>query len=118
MKIIFIIPSLSTGGAEKVVSTITDGLSLKFNITLLSFYQCDKEYFINKKIKRIVLAKDEKQYKTYSKIWKIKKIRNIIKNEQPDKIICFLNYVCIYTFISLLFSKYRKRIIFTDEVIK
>lgn len=115
-KILFIIPTLSNGGAEKVVSKISIGLSTaNYDITILNFYSCENEYFVSNKIKRIIFAKNEKEYQKYSKFQRMKMIKKVVKGVMPDAIICFLNYVCIYTFFSLFFSKYRQRIIFTER---
>lgn len=115
-KILFVIPTLSNGGAEKVVSKISSGLvDQGYDITILNFYECDNEYLINKKVKRNFLSKHEDAYKRINTLKRLKLIRKIIKENNPDEIICFLNHVCIYIFISLIFTKFRKRITFTER---
>ena len=42
--ILFIIPTLSNGGAEKVVSKIASSLAeLEYNVTILNLYKCKNE---------------------------------------------------------------------------
>ena len=116
-KILFVIPSLSNGGAEKVVSKISSGLVNKgYDVTLLTFFDCEKEYLIDGKVKRINLSKGyEKDYNSINTLKRFKLIRKVINEIEPDFIFPFLNHVCIYTFISCIFSKYRKRIVFTER---
>ena len=46
-KILFITPSLSNGGAEKVVSKISSGLNRKnYDVNILNFFRCENEYKI------------------------------------------------------------------------
>ena len=115
--ILFIIPSLSNGGAEKVVSIISSSLINKdYDVSILNFYKCDNEYKIDEKINRIILSKGFKEdYSKIGKFKRIKLIRKIIKNNNPDKIICFLNPVCVYLSLSLLFTKFFNRIIYTER---
>ena len=115
-KVLFVIPSLSNGGAEKVVSRLSSGLSERaYDVTILTFYKNDNEYLVNENVKRISLSDNEKDYEKIGLLKRLRLIRKIIKNNKPDEILCFLNHVCIYTFISLIFTRYRKRITFTER---
>ena len=116
-KVLFVIPSLSNGGAEKVVSKISSGLVNKgYSVTLLTFFDCEKEYTIDEKVKRINLSNgSEKDYNQIGTLKRFKSLRKKIKEVDPDTIFPFLNHVCIYTFVSCVFSKYRRRIVFTER---
>lgn len=46
----FIIPSLSGGGAERVVSVLASGLSKKHKVTVVTYYSTDKPYVIDKSV--------------------------------------------------------------------
>ena len=114
-KILFIIPALSNGGAEKVVSKIASELVKKnYKVSIIVFYDCENKYEIDENIEVLNLSNGFKNdYEKISKVKRLLKIRRLIKDNNPNVIIPFLHYICIYTFISLLFSKYRKKIIFT-----
>ena len=116
-KILFIVPSLSNGGAEKVVAKVSSAITNKdYKVLILVFYSCDNQYTTDKKVEIINLSNGFfVDYANISRINRLMKIRKIIKDYNPDAIIPFLNYVCIYTFISLIFSKFIKRIIFTER---
>ncbi len=116
-KVLFIVPSLSNGGAEKVVSCISSALANKgYDVSLLIFFHTNKEYEIDYKVKQICLSNGfEDAYIKISGLKRIKLIRKIIKAIDPDIIFPFLDHVCSYTFISSIFSKYRKRIVFTER---
>ena len=115
-KILFVIPSLSNGGAEKVVSKISSGLVEKgYDVTILNFYKCENEYSIDDKVKRITLSSSENEYEKIGTIKRLRVLRKHIKTINPDEILCFLNHVCIYVFISLILTKFRKRITFTER---
>lgn len=116
-KILFIIPSLSNGGAEKVVSKISSELSENnYDVTVLNFYRCENEYEIDVKVKRSILSNGtENDYIKINKVKRIKLIRKYVKEYNPDEIICFLDYVSIYVFMSLIFTKYIRLITFTER---
>lgn len=115
-KILFVIPTLSNGGAEKVISKISGCLTLKgYSVTILKNYHCSNEYNINENVEILSLYNDEEQYRKTGMLNRLKKLRKQIKVINPDQVICFLNHVCIYVFIALIFSKYRKKIIFTER---
>ena len=76
IKILFVVPSLTNGGAEKVVSKISSSLSNKgYDVSILNFYKCNDEYQVDNKIKRIILSDGSKE--DYEKIGKLKRIRLI-----------------------------------------
>lgn len=116
-KILFIVPTLSNGGAENVVARISSRLVHKgYDVSVLIFYNCEDEYSIDSKVKIINLSKGKyKEYKKISRINRFYKIRKIVKLLDPNEIIPFLDYICLYTFISLVFTKYIKRLNFTER---
>lgn len=116
-KILFILPSLSNGGAEKVVSRISSSLSEKdYDISILNFYKCNNEYSIGFKVKRILLLNgDENDYKKINKFKILRLIRKKVKEISPDEILCFLNQASILVALSLIFTKYFNKITFTER---
>lgn len=116
-KILFIISSMSNGGAEKVISRISACLAEKgYDVNLLTFYKTKGEYNIDERVKRVFLINgNESLFKSLNHLRRVRLLRKKIKSINPDIIFPFLNFVCIYTFFSSFFSKYLKRIVFTDR---
>ena len=50
MNIMFIIPSLSGGGAERVITVLASELSKKHKVTVVTYYKSDKPYVIDKSV--------------------------------------------------------------------
>lgn len=83
IELMYVIPTLSTGGAEKLVVELTNNINLEiFNITLVSLYnQQDHmhtyDYLMNKNIKMYFLNKKiGLDFKIFSRLKKIVKIVN------------------------------------------
>jgi len=113
-KVVFVIGCLGNGGAERVVTSISDGLIEKgFDVSILTFYKDSNEYKYSSKINRINISNgDKKDYNKLSAFKRLKLIRKSIKQIKPDKIICFMPQSLIYVYYALYFSKYRKKIAF------
>lgn len=109
--ILFVIPSLSNGGAERVVSRISSALSNKnYDVNVLTFYNTDKDYDIDDKVKVTNLSNgDLKTYKGIGILKRLKLIKKYIKNTKPDVIFPFLDHVFIFVMLSIFFTKYRKK---------
>lgn len=110
--IVFIIPSLTNGGAERSVVNIANGLSKKYKIVILCFYYSLHKYFLNDNVEVVYLFNDNDN----NIFKKSKKIRNKIKDINPKIIVPFLTYVCIYTTMSLLFTRFLKKICCTVRI--
>lgn len=90
MKILLYINVLSSGGAERVMSNLANEFSKKDEVILVNSYKTENEYKISSNIKHIYLD-DNIQTNFFKKnISRIKKLRMIIKKEQPDVAISFM----------------------------
>lgn len=109
--ILFVIPSLSNGGAERVVSRISSSLSNKeYDVNVLTFYNTDNDYDIDDKVKVTNLSNGNyKDYKSISIFKRLKLIKEYIKETNPDVIFPFLDHVFVSVMLSVFFTKYRKR---------
>ena len=91
-KYMFVIPTLSNGGAERVVSILASGLATRgYDVSVLKYFTEKNEYEISDKVKIFNLSQGGKE--EYSRVGFIKKIiliRRIIKKENPDIVIPFL----------------------------
>lgn len=109
--IVFIVPSLSNGGAERVAVNVANQLSETYNVKILSFNKTVSNYGVNQKADIEYLFDGKTNI-----IKKIRTIREKIKEIKPDFIFPFLDYICIYATFSLFFTKYRKRVFCTLRV--
>lgn len=108
MKIMFLVSSMGGGGAEKVVSTLSNYLVSKqheISILMISTEKNESFYKLDPKVKLIPLL----QKKNNHFLWfsKIKKIKTNIHQAMPDVVVSFLPHVCIYTWLALRKTNFR-----------
>ena len=93
-KILFTIPTLAGGGAERVVSVLTDALiELGYDVAILLEKRVDNEYTINSKVKIYLFDKDYSRNKgnKISRMIKRNKIYStVLEDYRPDYIVPFL----------------------------
>ena len=113
-KYMFVIPSLSKGGAERVVCVLASGLAARGeDVTVLRYFKTEADYQIDERVNVITLSEGyESDYNKINTLTRFKKIKKIIKQEASDYIIPFLRYVNLQTYLACP-VKFRKRIIFT-----
>lgn len=113
----FVIPSLSKGGAERVVCVLASGLAAKGeDVTVLRYFKTDGDYPIDERVNVVTLSGGyESDYNKISTTKRLKSINKIVKQIDPDVIIPFLKHVNIQTYIAVS-SKYRKRVIFIVRI--
>ncbi|WP_289130578.1 glycosyltransferase, partial [uncultured Clostridium sp.] len=118
-KYLFIIPSLSKGGAERVVAVLSSELiEQEREVTVITHFKVKDKYPISPNVKLICLSDlyEEDYRKRISTIYLIrlaKKLRKVILQEKPDYILPFLWTTCVRVDLALIFSKYKKRVIQT-----
>lgn len=117
-KIMFIIGCLGGGGAERIVTNVASFMAEKtnFEISILTYYKEENEYAFSSKINRINISGGNKNsFVQMNSIQKLKKIRHSIKDFCPDDIICFLPHALVFTYLSLLFTKFKKKIVYAER---
>ncbi len=109
-KIAFIIPSLSPGGAERVVVLLANEFVVNFDVFLIVLYKTDTIYSVNEKVNLIYL---QEKYTPSSSFFQaginnlsyLKKIIKIIKINHINILISFTTSVNIIAVISSFFIK-------------
>jgi len=87
-KILFIVPSLSKGGAERVVATLSRSLSSEYDVDIAVFSSKRIDYEYEGELIDLEIPEDSNRLiKNYKALKKIKKIK---KNIKPDVSISFL----------------------------
>lgn len=114
--ILFVVPVLTGGGAERVVAVLASGLAEKgIKTSVLVNKRCEKEYPISSKVN--IYSLPEKYSVSGNLIHKIKKTfarYRVLKSINPDMIIAFLHGVLEPTFLCNIFL--RKKFISTIRV--
>ncbi len=110
MKIVFYINNLGIGGAEKVMINLSHYFqaSIENEIIMVNTEKIEKEYEINKNIKRIILEEnDDIKSKNFliRNINRTLKLRKILKDEKPDLIISFMGEANFRAILSSFFLK-------------
>jgi glycosyltransferase involved in cell wall biosynthesis len=101
-KIVLITLSLEGGGAEKVLTRILHNLCNDFDIVLVTFFDRGRylpEVLSNPRIDYQCINAETGNTLTFAR-----RIRKIIEKENPAKVISFLYYPNIVTYLSLLFK--------------
>jgi len=105
-KIFFILPSLSEGGAEKIVTILLNCLDQKtFCLSLVLF---EKKGKLLDKVPSGVNIYDLKKKNRFSFFNLIFKLSKIIKKEKPDVVVSFLEYANLITLSSKKLCKSKK----------
>ena len=118
-KYLFVIPSLSKGGAERVVSILASELiEQQKEAIVITHFKVENEYLVNSEVKVICLSDlQESEYRAkMSPLYLLKlakRLRKVIYKENPDYIIPFLWTTCVRVDIALIGSEYKKRVIQT-----
>lgn len=100
-KILFHISSLYGGGAERVMSYLINYFyDENYDVIVVICYEHDYEYEINNNIKKIVIGESNILIQS-------RKLRKIIKKEQPDLCVSFMQGGNIRMVLANLFSKQK-----------
>lgn len=93
---LFLIYSLSNGGAERVVSVLTSQIALiGHNVHLGLFKKSDDDYELNENVVVHTLNEGMDGNKLKNSFCRIRQMRNLIKNTKPDYIIALMGTVLI-----------------------
>ncbi len=93
MKIMFILPSLGSGGAERVVSVLSNSFcELNHQIVIVMVANNHVYYDLHSNVKTVCLVDQWEKYSSTGMriIKRIQQIRKTINNEKPDIVISFM----------------------------
>ncbi|AJC85169.1 GalNAc alpha1-4 transferase [Campylobacter peloridis] len=102
MKITFIIATLNSGGAERVLATLANELCKNHEVSIIKFHKEDSFYKLDPKIKLFTLKQFDFSTlynKIASRIKKFKALKQALKDHKSDVFISFLdttNIACIW----------------------
>lgn len=106
MNIVFVCDTMGSGGAERVISTLSNEFVKQGNnvsIIMLSSIAEEPFYKLDGSIKLVFLSSNFDKELSFSK--KAKLLKRTILGINPDVVISFISYVCIYTWWALRHTK-------------
>ncbi len=118
-KYLFIVPSLSKGGAERVVSVIASELTKQNReAVIITHFQVKNEYPVYDTVKVVCLSgMNEAEYRKKMGVVYLVRLLRMLREEiirqDPDYILPFLWTTCIRTDLALMGSSLKKRVIQT-----
>lgn len=113
MKILFFIPSLRAGGAERVASILCNHwVSLNHNIIVVTYDNAEHDFYkLNSDILRFSINDHELHGNIIKKIYitfrRIFKLRSIIKQQNPNIIVSFMHMPNVIAILSSLGTNTR-----------
>lgn len=91
MKILFVSGNLCNGGAQRVIAVISSGLAnMGHDVSLVLYARNENEYKVSENIKIYSIANSYSDYCKISKFKRILKLRELVKNVNPDVAVGFL----------------------------
>lgn len=101
-RICFVVPSLSSGGAERVVSVLASQLARDgYSIAVIKYFDTMRDYPIDNRVQVLCVAGgDEKKYRSIPFIPKIKKLRELLEKTNAQYVVPFLPHVSVHTFLA------------------
>lgn len=101
-RIVFIIGSMRKGGAERVISILSNNYAdLGWNVDIITLLDSKIDYKLNLKINIINMSNNKRKNILQLPFWIIN-LRRYIKQNKPDKIVSFIGRINIVTLIATL----------------
>lgn len=99
---------LTTGGAERVISVLSNELTKKYDVTVLTISEAQIDYDISSDVSVIDISQKTQSRFTLVKFFKkVMSIRKFIKSQDFKTVISFLGYVNVLTLFACLGLKVR-----------
>lgn len=106
MKVLFTIRSLTGGGAERVVSVLSNVMvELGYDTYIVVYNRTDRDYILDERVNVIVMPQRKDSFVT--KMQRITDMKNIIKDLGPDVVIPFVGTILYVTWFATLGSNSR-----------
>lgn len=106
-KIVFLIGSLYGGGAERVISVLSNSLCKKYEVTILMILEDVRKYKLDSKVKIEYISLPNNLTGIKRNILRIKKMRRFFEEYKPDIVISFLSLINMFSILACLFTPYK-----------
>ena len=102
-RIAFAIGSLFGGGAERVVSNWANALVARgYDVSVVVYSRLENEYPVSEDVKIFPIAESQQACNEMSELKRVRYIRKIFKNTNPDVVISFLPIMQIYVRVATI----------------
>lgn len=114
MRITLIIPALTSGGAERVLVLLAQGfLQRRHTVSVITLSSKDTDFYsLPPAIERVALNVRQKSLNLLHGVWntivRFIRLRQAVKETQPDTVISFMAPMNIFTSLALFQTKYPK----------
>ena len=109
MKILFVIATLGSGGAERVMTTLANRLSAEHEVAIATFWNDEPFYPLDKRVEYIRLDIMRQTYGWFEKIRylikRVRTLRSLLKEYDPDIVISFLTETNVTATIAAKLAK-------------
>jgi GalNAc-alpha-(1->4)-GalNAc-alpha-(1->3)-diNAcBac-PP-undecaprenol alpha-1,4-N-acetyl-D-galactosaminyltransferase len=96
MKILFVISSLSAGGAERVVSLLANRLCRQHQVAIATYSREKPFYILDERIRHLkldLLSDSPTPLHTFLNTWhRIRRLKEVFLKEKPDVIVSFMSH--------------------------
>lgn len=102
MNICFTVSAMESGGAERVVCTLSDELIKRGHevaIVMVSAVRKSSYYNLNNEVKLLALC--EGQNNASLPLRRVKELKKCLLELGPDVVVAFLPHICVYTWLAL-----------------
>lgn len=110
MNILFIIPALVGGGAERVTVTLARALKEKYNVRIVTYYREDEEYYFDNQIEVICLNISNGKNAIEKIRNSVKRISRLKKIKKEYAVDCTISMLATPNFENVM-SRYHDRVV-------
>ena len=98
-RILFVSGSMSKGGAERVISILSDYYAKAgWDVEILMLLNSNVEYSINPDVKLVDFSRSSKN--KFDKLRLVKKIKKYVKQKAPDVVVAFMGPISLITWLA------------------
>lgn len=101
LRILFFIGSMSSGGAERVISILANSFSENHIVRVTPIYKDILKYDLHLAVQYTPIVLPEKSKGLKRNLYRLRRMRSIVKEFNPDIVISFLTTVNIFTILAL-----------------
>jgi GalNAc-alpha-(1->4)-GalNAc-alpha-(1->3)-diNAcBac-PP-undecaprenol alpha-1,4-N-acetyl-D-galactosaminyltransferase len=112
MKIIFVISSLHSGGAERVLSVLANNLAIENEVVIITKSKLQTDFYaIDERVKRISISLESSskgnKFKLANDVAQtVRKIYLELKQEKPDLVVSFISKINVMTIMAAKLARY------------
>lgn len=109
MRILFAIPTLKDGGAERVVSVWANELNAKgYDVSIMLFVKTKEDYPTDEGVKILAVTESQEEYKALSNFRKYGIVRRMLGEIKPNYVVSFLPAMQVWVMLGSLGMSFKR----------